>query len=365
VGESVLAATKTGKLHTELREYALPDIDDDAGLLQVEATGVCGSDWHLYQREDTTPLILGHETIGVIARLGSSAARRWGVKEGDRVAVEEYLPCGHCALCRSGDFRLCDATQLGRPGALRYGATPVTVPPALWGGYSQYLYLHPNAVLHRLPTHLAPELATMFIPVSNGIQWACFDGGVGPGMSVLIEGPGQQGLAACLAAKQAGAACVIVSGLSRDAHRLAVARLFGADYTVDVEHEDVRQRVQDVTGGRGVDVVVDTAGAPDSLATAMHCVRKGGTIVVATVHGRQSPMLRLEDLVAKRLTLKGLRGHSYQAVELAIQYLASGRYPFAKMATHRLTLPEVDLAIRSVGGVGLPSAIHVTVVATT
>ncbi len=365
MGASALAATKTGRLQTELREYALPEVEADAGLLKVEATGVCGSDWHLYQREDATPLILGHETVGVIARLGPIAAKRWGVKEGDRVAVEEYLPCGHCALCRSGDFRLCDATQIGRPGALRYGATPATVPPALWGGYSQYLYLHPNAVLHRLPAQLPPELATMFIPVSNGIQWACFDGAVGPGMSVLIEGPGQQGLAACLAAKLAGAACVIVSGLSRDAHRLAVATLFGADYTVDVEREDVRERVQDMTGGRGVDVVVDTAGAPDSLATAMHCVRRGGTIVVATVHRQQSAALRLEDLVTKRLTIKGLRGHSYQAVELAVQYLASGRYPFHKMATHRFALSEVDLAIKSVGGVGLPGAIHVTVLAST
>jgi threonine dehydrogenase-like Zn-dependent dehydrogenase len=362
VGESALAATKTGKLQTELQEYALPEVAADAGLLKVEATGVCGSDWHLYQRDEGTPLILGHETVGVIARLGPVAARRWGVQEGDRVAVEEYLPCGHCALCRSGDFRLCDATQIGRPGALRYGATPVTVPPALWGGYAQYLYLHPNAVLHRLPAQLPPELATMSIPVSNGIQWACFDGGVGPGMSVLIEGPGQQGLAACLAAKVAGAGCVIVSGLSRDADRLAVARQLGADVTVDVEREDLRRRVHEITGGRGVDVVVDTAGAPDSLAMAMHCARKGGTIVAATVHRQQSPALHLEDLVTKRLTIKGLRGHSYQAVELAIQYLASGRYPLHMMATHRFTLNEVDLAIRSVGGVGIPGAIHVTVI---
>ena len=92
-----------------------------------------------------TAHILSHEIVGRIARLGSQAARKWPFKEGDRVALEEYMPCGACEVCRTEDYRFClqtDPSASQQP--LFYGTTPVDVPPSLWGGYSQYLYLHPN-----------------------------------------------------------------------------------------------------------------------------------------------------------------------------------------------------------------------------
>ena len=170
----------------------------------VEAAGVCGSDWKSYQ-SDGPVRIMGHENIGHVYRIGSVAARRWGLREGDRVALEEYLPCGHCHLCRSGEFRLCEQTEARRPGALRYGTTPVAVSPGLWGGYSQYQYLHPDSVFHRVREDVPAELAAMCIPIGNGFQWMYLDGAVGPGKTVLIQGPGQQGLACVIAAKAAGA----------------------------------------------------------------------------------------------------------------------------------------------------------------
>jgi threonine dehydrogenase-like Zn-dependent dehydrogenase len=170
---------------------------------------------------------MGHENVGWIYRNGPAASRRWGLREGDRVALEEYLPCSHCNLCRSGEFRLCEETEARRPGALRYGTTPVIQEPGLWGGYSQYQYLHPNSVFHRVADDVPAELASMCLPLGNGVQWTYLDGRAGPGKTVLIQGPGQQGLACVIAAKAAGADHVIVSGLARDRERLAIAKALG------------------------------------------------------------------------------------------------------------------------------------------
>jgi hypothetical protein len=127
------------------------------------------------------------------------------------VALEEYLPCLACAWCLSGDFRLCEATEI-KPGGLRYGSTGLDVAPGLWGAYARYQYLHPSTVFHRMPAHVPARLATLALPLGNGIEWVHRQGGAGPGQCVLVQGPGPQGLACVVAAKEAGASCVIVTG---------------------------------------------------------------------------------------------------------------------------------------------------------
>lgn len=358
--EQVLAATTIGALKTEVREYPFPPIPPDGGILRVEATGVCGSDWQAYQA-DRPARIMGHETVGRIYRIGPIAAQRWGLQEGDRVALEEYLPCGHCDLCRSGEFRLCDQTEARRPGALRYGTTPVSEAPGLWGGYSQFQYLHPNSVFHRVPEDMPAELAAMCLPIGNGIQWTYLEGRAGPGKTVLIQGPGQQGLACVLAAKVAGAESVIISGLSRDEKRLEIARELGADHAIDVEREDLVEHVRAYTGGRGVDISIDTAGGAETLVKAMRVTRKNGTILFAAAPPVTPDDFQISKLLAGRLTLRPCRGHSYESVELALRLIASGRFPLHLMATHRFGLADVDMAVRSVGGQGASGAVHVTV----
>jgi threonine dehydrogenase-like Zn-dependent dehydrogenase len=359
----VLAATTIGALKTEIREYPFPEISPDAGILKIEAAGVCGSDWQAYQ-SDRPARIMGHENVGRIYRLGPLAARRWGLSEGDRVALEEYLPCGHCSLCRTGEFRLCDQTEARRPGALRYGTTPITEKPGLWGGYSQYQYLHPESVFHKVPEDVPAELAAMCLPIGNGMQWTYLDGRAGPGKTVLIQGPGQQGLACLIAAKAAGADWVIVSGLSVDKARLEIARAMGADEIVEVDdaaQDDLEDRVLAATQGRGVDISIDTAGGANTLVKAMRLTRKNGLVLFGVAPSATSPEFQIGNLLAGRLTLKPCRGHSYESVELALKYIASRRFPLHLMATHRFGLKDVDVAVRSVGGQGAPGAVHVTV----
>ena len=364
---TISAAVSTAPRHTEVRPFARPEVAADAGLLKVELTGVCGSDWPYYLRYPQTkgPLILGHETVGRIETLGSVAARRFGVKEGDRVALEEYLPCGHCRWCRSGDFRLCDETDtLNRPNTIRFGSTPVSVPPALWGGYAQYQYLHPNSVFHRVADHVPAKLATLALPLGNGVEWAVLQGAVKVGEAVVIQGPGQQGLACTVMAREAGASLVIVTGRGTptDTKRLALARRLGAHHTIDIDAEDLLQRVADLTGGEMADIVMDcSSGGPKAVIAALQLARKRGRVILGGRAGGTIPEFDPDVLVKKVLTVKGVRGHSFEAVELAMQVIASGRHPLEAMCTHVFPLAETGEALKTVGGEGLPDAIHCAV----
>jgi threonine dehydrogenase-like Zn-dependent dehydrogenase len=207
---------------------------------------------------------------------------------------------------------------------------------------------------------VTPELAGLVTPMANGVEWSLFDGGVGYDSTVLIQGPGQQGLAQTVICKQAGAALIIVTGTAKDKRRLDIARALGADHTIDVDKEDPLARIKEITGGKGVDVVLDcTAGAGTIpiLLGVEALKRKAGTLVVQG-ELREFPNFPLERVTTKAITIKSARGHSYRACELALAQLASKRFPLEKVTTHRFALKDTDLAINSVGGRGVPDVIH-------
>lgn len=360
----VHAAVALPGKRTEVRAFDVPPVAPDAGLLKVEVSGVCGADWPYFLNypQSKGPLILGHESVGHVAALGPLAAQRWGVKEGDRVALEEYLPCGHCNYCRTGDFRLCDATDTLLGSGIRYGSTPISVAPALWGGYSQYQYLHPSSVLHRVPAGVPAVQAALALPLGNGVEWTYLQGAARIGECVVIQGPGQQGLACVIAAKEAGAGCIIVSGLAKDRPRLALAREFGAHHTVDVEEQDLVKSVRDITGGAMADLVLDcAAGGSATVVSAIQLARKAGRVVLGAQKRRAIPEFESDLLIRKFLTVRGMRGHSYQSVEMALEIIAFRRYPLEKMCTHLFGLQEVGEALRTVGGESSRDAIHCSV----
>jgi threonine dehydrogenase-like Zn-dependent dehydrogenase len=348
------AAVQVAPKKTQVQEFQLPEIPADAGILRVLRAGICGADVPMYADDSKVPRILGHENVGIIEKLGELAGERWGVKVGDYVALEEYLPCGHCAMCRSGEFRACEETnQQVSSSALRYGSTKTSVWPGLWGGYSQFQYMHPRAVLHMVPQGVPPRMAAMALPLGNGFQWAFFDGGAGPGQTVVVQGPGQQGLACVVAAKAAGAKTVISTGLARDEQRLAVAKRLGADHVVAVDKESLKDRVMEITGGHGADLVLDVSagGATEVINGGLDILKsRYGKLVCAAFKKAPVDGFDLDMLIRKAVTLRGVRGHSFEAVEMALALMKAGTIDLEAMSTHEFGLDDVDEALRLVAG---------------
>lgn len=364
MAEDVLAAVRTGPGRTELRQFPMPQVPDDGALLKVEVAGICGTDVKMYGRPPfDAPVIMGHENVGTIAYAGPAFERRHGLTEGDRVFVEHYVGCFHCEWCHAGEYRHCENTDWRtNPEARRYGYTSAEHPYHLWGGFAQYMYLPWNAVLHKIPADLPTELAGILTPLSNGIEWALFAAGVGYQSSVLIQGPGQQGLSQVVACKQAGAGTIIVTGTTRDAARLRLAKELGADHVIDVRAGDPLTAVRDITRGKGVDVVLDcTAGAGTApVLLGVEALKRREGVMVIQGEPAAFPDFPVKKLTEKAITIRSARGHGYRACELAVEQVASGRFPLERLATHSFGLDQVDRAIRAVGGEVEEDVVHVS-----
>lgn len=338
--------TAPGEL--ELRQFTVPEPEADAGVLEVEATGVCGADVEMFRGDGPTdfpPVALGHEMIGRIADVGERAADRWGVQAGDRVVVNEIIPCGNCHFCTSGQAVMCNGF-FGSQGS-RYGLIPTTTGSGAWGGFGTHMQLHPNTNLRRIDDSVPTAVAAMFMPVANGMHWLFDLAGLTPGASVLIVGPGSQGLAVTAVAHSAAGLHSIVAGRSADAHRLDLARQVGATRTVDTQSEDLVEIVKEETRGMGVDaVIIATSGADDVLSTATRCVRIGGTIVLAGTNSWKSERkFKGDALVFRNITLRGAPGHSVGSVEGAVRILERAHDTFAPLVGEEYHLDQVAQAL--------------------
>ncbi|MCZ6867986.1 MAG: zinc-binding dehydrogenase [Gammaproteobacteria bacterium] len=341
---TAFAMVQTERRKLEPRDVAIPDIDEDSALLRIEACGICGSDYEQFEGVLRTPMpaIPGHEPLGIIEKIGDRAAARWKVDVGDRVAVETMLSCRHCERCLGGSYHLCESRRI-------YSYIPLSEPPGLWGAYAQYMYLAPNTIVHKVDKALPPEIAVIFNPLGAGFRWAVELPKTRPGDCVVVLGPGQRGLASVIACREVGAGTIIVTGLEADSRKLALAREYGADHTIDVDNEDAKTRIREITAGRGADVVVDvTSYATKPVAEALSYVRPGGTIVLAGVKGYKPVEEFISDIIVmKEITIQGAIGVTSSGYRAAIRLLESGKIDFEKMHTHDFKLEEAELAIRT------------------
>ena len=340
---AVAIATRT----MEIQAFDIPVIGEDDGLLKVEMCGVCGSDPRIFQWTDPErfPLIMGHEVLGHIEEIGSQASARWVIKRGDRVVVEHLFGCGHCRMCLIGEYRFC-SEHLGYGGPI-----PSSVPPCLWGAYGEYMYLAPNSRVHRIAEDVPAEAAVMTCAnIGNGIRWVRTKGGVTVGDTVVVIGPGGQGLAAVLAAREAGATQIVAIGLTQDNHRFEVARRFGATQTINLDIEDPVERVHQLTEGVLADVVMDLTGATSSAPLSLELVRPMGTVVLGSNTGEASVPLVTSKIAAKEIHYQGVNTHDTPAVRAALKLVESRRYPIETMVTHYFGLEDAETAVHAAGG---------------
>lgn len=332
-------------------EAPVPDPGPGEVLVRQGMCGVCGTDVHIYHGHFPAvrfPLVLGHEILGRIERLGkgvSADAMGEPVAEGDLIAVVPGVACGACYFC----------AVLREPGlcarGAAYGFRPCAdLPPHFQGGFSQYILLnYPRSTF--LKMHTAPEIAVLLEPFTVGLHFAD-RASIRIGATAVIQGAGAIGIFSLAAAREAGAHQTIVIGAP--ASRLELAREFGADMTIDIEEvKDPAERIAQVKaatpGGYGADVVFECTGVPQSIPEGIQMLRRGGTYVEGG-HFTNAGDIALNPhhhFVRNHITLVGVWGSSLSHFVRGRPILESGRYPFAEMVSHRLPLDRLGDAVRA------------------
>jgi 2-desacetyl-2-hydroxyethyl bacteriochlorophyllide A dehydrogenase len=338
--ETCRAAVFLGDQTYEVREFAVPDPPPGGAVLQVEAVGLCGSDVAQYEGIELVPgasvfpVVPGHETVGRVVKLASGA--ELGVDEGDRVAVNEILLAG-------GPMRLYGYSDMRGDGEV-----------GLWGGYGEYMEIFPGTALLRMSTAAPAEHLTLFEPLASAVNWVDI-AGVHERETVVVQGPGHQGLAVLEAVLAKQPRQVIVTGTSADELRLDAAKEIGASNVVMVDVDDVHAVVYDLTRGMGADVVFDVATATATVPTAIDLVRVGGRILLAGLkHFAEIPGLVTDHIVMKSLQLFGGAGFTPASMEAAVALIEAGGVRTDVVAGEVFDLDHIDdamaLLTRSVPG---------------
>jgi L-iditol 2-dehydrogenase len=279
-------------------------------LIRVAACGICGSDVHGYDGSSgrrIPPLVMGHEAAGTIAALGSASS---SFNIGDRVTFDSTVSCGDCDFCRRGDVNLCDKREVLGVSCGDYRRA---------GAFAEYIVV-PERILYPLPAEMSFPEAAMLEAVAVAMHAVKLSAAQG-GENALVIGAGMIGLLIMQAVRAAGFAHVTIADL--DASRLELARRLGADETRHASGAELTSQILAATHNRGVDVVFEAVGRPETVAVAIDSVRKGGTVVLV---GNISPQanLPLQKVVSRQIRLQGSAASAGEYPE-AIEMISSGR----------------------------------------
>jgi L-iditol 2-dehydrogenase len=311
--------------HLSIADLPAPTAGAGEVLIRVAACGICGSDVHGYDGSSgrrIPPIVMGHEAAGVVATVGDSVR---GYRAGDRVTFDSTVYCGVCEFCQRGEVNLCNDRQVVGVSCDDYRRA---------GAFAEYVTV-PERILYRLPENLSFADAAMLEAVSVAIH-AVRVAEVAGGETALVIGAGMIGLLILQAARASGCSRIFVTDV--DATRLELARSLGADAVIDSSGESLTSRIEQLSNGRGVDVTFEAVGRPETVAAAIDCTRKGGTVALV---GNISPevAIPLQKVVTRQIRLQGSCASAGEYPQ-AMEWIAAGRIKVAPLITAVAPLEE-------------------------
>ncbi|WP_028638570.1 zinc-binding dehydrogenase [Nocardioides sp. URHA0032] len=342
-------AALVGPATAEVQTYPLPEVAPGAVLLRVRRANVCGTDvhqWH-YESMALRESGLGHEFVGEVVELGEGVTTDFAgepVAVGDRVVAVYYLTCHRCPPCQRAEFNLCQnglAEWIIRPD----------VPPYFRSAFATHYYVHPGQYFYKVPD----EVDDASVAGANcGLAQMLFvmdEVGIGAGETLVVQGAGGLGLYAAAIAHERGARVIAIDGVPE---RLELARRFGATETISLaeypEATDRAERVRELTGGIGADLVLEVTGVPASFVEAIDAVRVGGRIAsVGNLNAAAEVTMTPGMVTRKSVHIHGVLRYHPWYLHRAVQFLARRRHlhPFEAFSDRSFPLAEVTDALKA------------------
>lgn len=317
-----------GKMGFEERD--IPQVKDDEVLVKLEYVGICGSDLHYYETGAIgnyvvePPFVLGHEPGGTVVEVGRNVTH---LKAGDRVALEPGKTCGHCEFCKTGRYNLC-------PDVVFFATPPVD------GVFQEYV-AHEADLCFKLPDNVSTLEGALIEPLAVGFH-AAIQGDAHLGQKAVVMGAGCIGLVSMMALKARGVSEVYVVDIMEK--RLQKALELGADGVINGAEENVEEKICQITDGRGVDLVIETAGTEITTRQAISIAKKGSNIVLVGYSKSGEMTLPMSLVLDKELTFKTVFRYRH-IYPMAIEAVSQGKVNLKGIVTDIFDLDDAQKAM--------------------
>ena len=320
----MITSVLEAKRHITFVEGSIPEPDEGEALVRMSYVGVCGSDLHRYNCDWplVKPLTIGHEPSGVVAAVGGGVTH---LKEGDEVTVEPAKPCLKCRLCLNGRYNLCRDV--------------IAVPLDMPGAFAEYL-LFDASFVYKLPTGVNLQTGALTEPLAVALH-ALEQTGARPGRTAAVLGTGVIGLLCVMCLKAYGVIDIIAVDVLEN--RLLAARNAGASHTVNIKSSEVLDAVNEITGGSGVDIVIEASGNVDSVMNTPYLAAHAGTIVQVGAVSERVP-IDYAELMRKEAVIR----HSLKYCNnfnTALAMLKAGSVPADSIITHVFPFDRLNEAL--------------------
>lgn len=324
------AAVLHQPMEISVEKIEIPIPKEDEALIKVYCIGICGSDIQYYEHgkigryEVNEPLILGHELAGEVVAIGEHVRN---VSVGDRVAVEPGVTCGRCEYCKSGRYNLC-------PDVVFMATPPVN------GAWAEYVTVRSD-FLFKIPDEMSYEAGALIEPLSVGIH-AITRGKVTPKDRLLVTGLGPIGLLAIEASKIFGVTEIYATDVIPYRRQLGLE--LGVTAVIDPLNENIKERIDSLTDGKGVDVIIETSGNERAISEIFKVVNRGGRIALVGLPTATEVPIDITHMIDSEFDVYGVFRYA-NTYPIAIQSLSQLDLDIEKIITHKYALKDIREAV--------------------